>query len=65
MNLGGIILSEMGKTKTDKYYLFSFICGIKQTKKAKLYIEPIGGCQRWQLGGVGEGVEMYTFPVIK
>ena len=47
MNLGGIILSEMGKTKTDKYYLFSFICGIKQTKKAKLYIEPIGGCQRW------------------
>ena len=46
MNLNGIILSEMINTKKDKYCLFSFICGIKQTNKAKLYIAPIGGCQR-------------------
>ena len=33
MNLEGIMLSEIGQTEKDKYYMISLICG---SKKAKL-----------------------------
>lgn len=28
LDLEGIVLSELGQTEKDKYYLISFICGI-------------------------------------
>ena len=66
MQLESIMLSEINKSKKDKYHMISFICGIKekniQTKKREtnkqknqilLHREKTGGCQRGDRWGNG------------
>ena len=59
--LKGIILSEISQTEKDKYYLISLYVESKKNQTHG-YREQIGGCQRQELGEMGEdGQKVQTF----